>query len=112
MYSVKLRNQHWNEETGRKFLDDLATKLNIRSPRDWYRVSVSTLRQHGGSRLYDKYGTLFNMFSSIYPEYLMTYILYYNADSTGLKCVLQKEDRTTNGMKNQPENFWMILAPN
>ncbi len=60
----------WDEVTGRKFLDDLATKVNILSPHDWHRVTLSDIRMHGGSELLTKYGTLFNMFSSIYPEYL------------------------------------------
>ncbi len=62
---------HWNIETGKKFLDDLGHQLNIRSPHEWYRVSLSEIRQYGGSGLYAKYKTLFHMFSTIYPEYLI-----------------------------------------
>ncbi len=80
-----LPKSYWNKETGRKFLDDLGTKLNIRSSHDWYRVTVSEILHHGGSGLYTKYGTLFKMFSSIYPEYLMYHFALQFAYTTGLK---------------------------
>ncbi len=57
--------------------------MNIRSPYDWYRVAVSDIIQHGGGGLYNKYGTLFNLFSSIYPEYPMNYIILHLEDLTG-----------------------------
>ncbi len=64
-----MQYHYWNKETARKFLSDLGNKLNIQSHSDWYNVTVSELHQHGGGGLYDKYKTLFNLFSTAYPEY-------------------------------------------
>jgi hypothetical protein len=47
---------HWkNIDNQRKFFDDLATKLDIRTPEDWSRVSKETFLQHGGSFVYTHY---------------------------------------------------------
>ncbi len=70
-FSKKMPKYHWNKETGKKFLDDLGNKLKIRSHNDWYNVTVNEIRKHGGGGLYNKYGTLYMMFSSVYPEYPM-----------------------------------------
>jgi hypothetical protein len=51
---------HWNDprkpfgywanvEHQRLFMDQLAIKLNIQSPEDWYNVSCKTVIKEGGS---------------------------------------------------------------
>ncbi len=76
-FSKKLPKNHWNNETARKFLDDLGKKLKIRSHQEWCNVPLAEIQQHGGSGLYSKYGTLYKMFSSIYPEYQMFEMLLF-----------------------------------
>jgi hypothetical protein len=47
---------YWNDiENQREFFDELAEKLNIQKPEDWYSVRVDTVRQHGGSFLVNQY---------------------------------------------------------
>jgi hypothetical protein len=33
----------------RTFFENLASKLNIQKPEDWYKVSIETFVQHGGA---------------------------------------------------------------
>ncbi len=47
---------YWNElPNQRKFMDEIATKLNINSPEDWSKVTTTTIDAHGGSRVLSKY---------------------------------------------------------
>ncbi len=54
----------------RKFMNDLAEKLNISSTEDWYRVTAKTIQTHGGSGLLDRYeNSPSKLLSTLYPEY-------------------------------------------
>jgi hypothetical protein len=45
----KQRTAHWRDkEQQRKFFDELAVKLNIKKPEDWYAVSNATVTENGG----------------------------------------------------------------
>jgi hypothetical protein len=52
----KAPSGHWNDiQNQRKFFDDLASKLNVKQPDDWYDVQTRTVVKEGGSfinRLY------------------------------------------------------------
>jgi hypothetical protein len=75
--------KYWNNvQNQRRFLDDLAVKLNIKSPEDWYSVKVETVVKLGGTfitRHYDGslvrgkkkciYKVTFLALASVYPEH-------------------------------------------
>jgi hypothetical protein len=48
---------HWNDVANQKlFFDQMASKLGIRKPEDWYVVSRGTVLQMGGSFVNSHYG--------------------------------------------------------
>ena len=50
---------YWKDlNNQRKFFDDLAVKLHITKPEDWYSVSTKTLLEHDGSFIKTYYGSL------------------------------------------------------
>ncbi len=60
-------NNLFNQQT---FLDTLAKKLDITSPEGWYNIRNSTLRQHNGSILLERYqNSMSKMLIKLYPEY-------------------------------------------
>jgi len=60
---------HWNKHDNRRaFLDSLARKFGIASPRDWANVSVHMIRKFGGSALLKTYSSMYDMLRSVYPE--------------------------------------------
>jgi hypothetical protein len=47
---------HWNSKINQRvFLDQLATKLNIQKPEDWYSIRPDTVKTMGGSFVYTHY---------------------------------------------------------
>jgi hypothetical protein len=49
---------HWNDILNQRiFLDQLAEKLKVKKPEDWYNVTVNTVLQHGGSFVKTNYNT-------------------------------------------------------
>jgi hypothetical protein len=43
-------NGHWNRiQNQRQFFDNLAIKMNIKRPEDWYRVTRQTVLDEGGN---------------------------------------------------------------
>ena len=45
----KFPHDYWNLiENQRKFLDEIASEYNIKTPNDWKRVSMSLIRKKGG----------------------------------------------------------------
>ncbi len=84
-WHVKRKKKHgqgyWKDKNNQqKFLDEVATKLNIHfrhffftfgyitTPRDWNLVSSSQLHKHGCAWLFNHYGSLKNALRSIYPD--------------------------------------------
>lgn len=54
-------------ENCKKFLDDVAMKLNIKTPRDWGKVSQRDFYKLGGSSLLSHYNSsIFDCLQSIY----------------------------------------------
>ncbi len=62
---------HWNSVANqRAFMDELAKKLNIKSPTDWYKVTRGTFTQYGGDGLLQRYhSSFYKLLSSVYAEY-------------------------------------------
>ncbi len=53
------------------FMDNLANKLNITTPNDWYRINLSSFQQHGATSLLQKYdGSVCKLLTNVYPTYL------------------------------------------
>jgi hypothetical protein len=47
---------YWKDvDNQRKFLDQLASKLNIQRPEDWYSVPSATIFKEGGNFVYTIY---------------------------------------------------------
>jgi hypothetical protein len=52
------------------YMDFLSTKLKIQTLEDWYKVSLKDVQNNGGRALLEMHqNSMFNMISSIYPEY-------------------------------------------
>jgi len=65
----KVEPGFWKKkENHRKFLDQLAVKLDIKSPEDWGKVSQQTLLENHGSSLLGIYFTLRKALSVNFPE--------------------------------------------
>ena len=60
----------WNShENKRNFLDMVASKLNIKTTKDWYNVTLNDIKEFGGRRLLDIHqNSLFIALQSVYPE--------------------------------------------
>ncbi len=64
---------YWTQYSNHQsFLKELATKLNINDPEDWYKISRKTLEDHGGvSLLTSQYnGSISKLLTTVYSEYL------------------------------------------
>ncbi len=72
----------WNNlRNQRHKMDELSSKLSITytfllspltdiaDPKDWYHVTTAALRNAGGSGLYQHFGSMSKLLSTIYPEY-------------------------------------------
>ncbi len=54
----------------RKFLNDLAHKMNITSAEGWLQVTSKVMQNNGGSSLVQYYhGSLTKLLSTVLPEY-------------------------------------------
>lgn len=55
-------------ENRKKFLDEVANKLNIQNPRDWGKITTSQIHEIGGGSLLTTYynGSLFYCLQSVY----------------------------------------------
>lgn len=52
-------NGYWdNTDNQYQFIVNLAKELHITTPEGWFRVNRSTLCNHGGAQLLNKYGSL------------------------------------------------------
>ncbi len=55
----------------RVFLNSLAKKLNITDQEGWYKITKQTLKQHGGSGLFEYYNnSVSEILKNLFPEYL------------------------------------------
>ncbi len=62
----------------RAVLDDLAKKLNIKDKSEWYGVHPSRFQRHGAITLLRRYnGSLFQLLSTVYPEYLFEMDVFF-----------------------------------
>ncbi len=63
---------HWNLISNQQsFMTNLAKKLNISDPKDWFKITMATMHQHGGGGLLDKYDfSLCKLLSSVQPDYM------------------------------------------
>lgn len=61
---------YWDErENQRKFLDEVAAEHGVERPEDWRRVTSKHLKaKRGGSALVGRFGSIFELLSSAYPE--------------------------------------------
>jgi hypothetical protein len=49
---AKRANNYWKDKANQKaFLDELAVKLNVKKPEDWYSVVTSQIEKNGGVSL-------------------------------------------------------------
>ncbi len=64
-------HSYWKSSSNQKnFMDDLAEKLNITDPNQWYRVTTTVIAKHGGNTLLEKHnGSIKKILESVYPEY-------------------------------------------
>ncbi len=67
-----IKHDQWKHiQSQRVFLDQIAKTLNITNQNGWYRVTLKTLLQHGGSELLELYNdSTSKLLSTVYPEYL------------------------------------------
>jgi hypothetical protein len=77
---TKLPKSYWKSmENRRNFLDEIAKKLNIKTPSDWGKVTNQQLFEHGRSSLLGHYynGSLFKCLQSVYKG-IYSIFLFYN----------------------------------
>ena len=69
--SRRLAAGYWSQiPNQRKFLDELAKKLNISTTDDWYKVNALVFQKNGGSTLLQQYdGSPRKLLTTVYPEY-------------------------------------------
>lgn len=61
-------NRYWQSlDNRKKFLEEFATKFNIKNPQDWGRITTSQVCEAGGVSLLSMYhGSLFTCLQSVY----------------------------------------------
>lgn len=52
----------------RKFMDEIAQKLNVKEPQDWNNVQYRDIHARGGHSLLIRYPSLYDALKAIYPE--------------------------------------------
>ncbi len=77
-------------------MDHLAQKLNITVPDGWYSITLDTFLKRGGARLYQKYNSMFKIFSSVYPEYRIILRLVTTSDTSGIQQLFADPDGNLN----------------
>lgn len=63
---LKLDNIESNQ---RLFMDNLGRELHLNTMEDWYRVTATGIRQHGGTNLLARHGTLDKLLQAVYPHH-------------------------------------------
>ena len=51
------------------FLLDLGSKLNFKTPEDWYSISRKNISEHGGRSLLKLYKSMVEAIVQIFPEH-------------------------------------------
>lgn len=88
-------------ENRKKFLDEIAKKLNIKKPSDWGKVTVQHLQELGGSafmRLYND--SLFTCLQSIYKGMYLSFRLLRYKDI----------DWKYEWFRNLPKSYWESMG--
>ena len=71
----KIPRKYWNYiHNQRKFMDKLCRKLQLHEISEWKTVSARQIEECGGVRLLEIYPSMYDLLSSIYPEYDWTSI--------------------------------------
>ncbi len=67
----EIKTGYWDIKANqRHFMDNLAKELRISGQSQWYNITWTVIKQHGGDILFSKYnGSLATMLKSVYPEY-------------------------------------------
>src|SRR3990167_6712006 len=68
---AKIRKDYgfWKvKENQIEFMNNLAKKLNIKKPEEWYDVKVTDIKKHGGRGLFRMYSTYYELLTSLYPS--------------------------------------------
>ncbi len=71
----KPRVSKWDSIAKHKaWLDHICSKkLGIKTHEDWQKVTIEDIKNVGGATLIRKYrGSMSNMLSAVYPQYLLT----------------------------------------
>lgn len=68
---------YWlKEENQQKFLNDLAKRLQIKTPNDWGKLSVRRIKDLGGSSLLSLNGnSLKRTLRSVFKGFIRTYVV-------------------------------------
>lgn len=63
-------------ENRKKFMDEVAVKLDIKKPGDWGKVTLPTVYKLGAYSLINNYydGSLFHCLQSIYPGFCSSHL--------------------------------------
>ena len=57
-----------NSENIKEYLESLGKKFNLKTIDDWNRLSKKQIESLGGSRLFAKYNSIYEIFSIAYPD--------------------------------------------
>lgn len=62
-------------ENRKEFMDEIATKLNIKNPSDWGKITVRHVYELGGVTLLSRYynGSLYSCLKSIYQGTILLF---------------------------------------
>ncbi len=72
MHNPKPRGYWLNASHRISFMNDIVQKLNIKEPRDLFRVTNTIVIQNEGGGLLSQYGSISKMVMSMFPEYKTT----------------------------------------
>lgn len=70
LHKFRVTKGYWDKkENQEQFMAWMGKELGVKQMEDWYKVTMKDIREKGGNSLLFKYGTLFHLFSSIYPQH-------------------------------------------
>lgn len=68
--NFKKPRHYWDDFANqRAFMDGIAQKYQIDTPKNWKKVTKNQIKQEGGSRLLSKYKSFERLLKAIYPEF-------------------------------------------
>lgn len=116
------RHNWHNLQDQRLFFEQLASKLNLKSPQDLVKIPKKTITEFGGKRLIDEYynGSIFQAIKAIYPELRWTKdqeILYTKSEKSPNKFfsditqqrIYFDSFKQSKGLRNQ-EDWYQLKA--